>query len=79
MVMPSVLESESFGVAVLETGACRRPVIASRVGGVPEVMRDGETGLLLPPGDVDALAAAIIRLVKDRELSSEWVRGGMNL
>jgi glycosyltransferase involved in cell wall biosynthesis len=69
MVMPSVLDSESFGVAVIEAGACRRPVIASRVGGVPEVMRDGETGLLLPPGDVDALAAAIIRLATDRELA----------
>ena len=69
MVMPSVLESESFGVAVLEASACRRPVIASRVGGVPEVMRDGETGLLVPAGDVDQLATAIIRLTKDRELS----------
>ncbi len=69
MVMPSVLDSESFGVAVLETGACQRPVIASRVGGVPEVVRDGETGLLLPPGDSGALAAAIIRLANDRELS----------
>lgn len=69
MVMPSVLESESFGVAVLEASVCRRPVIASRVGGVPEVMRDGETGLLVPAGDVDQLATAIIRLVKDRELS----------
>jgi glycosyltransferase involved in cell wall biosynthesis len=69
MVMPSLMESESFGVAVLEAGACHRPVIASRIGGVPEVMRDGETGLLVPAGDVDALAGAIAGLAKDRQLS----------
>ncbi|MBD3258543.1 glycosyltransferase [candidate division GN15 bacterium] len=66
MVMPSIMESESFGVAVLEAGACARPVIASRVGGVPEVVRDGETGLLVEPGDVRGLAQAIIGLAEDR-------------
>ena len=65
MVMPSVMESESFGVAVLEAAACGRPTIASRVGGVPEVLHDGETGLLVPPGDVNALAEAIVRLARD--------------
>ncbi len=65
MVMPSVMESESFGVAVLEASACGRPVIASRIGGVPEVLLDGETGLLVPPGDVESLAEAIVRLADD--------------
>ncbi|UCE23716.1 MAG: glycosyltransferase family 4 protein [Candidatus Zixiibacteriota bacterium] len=60
MVMPSVSESESFGVAVLEAGACGRAVLTSRIGGVPEVVVDGETGRLLPPGDRDKLAEAII-------------------
>jgi glycosyltransferase involved in cell wall biosynthesis len=63
MVMPS--REEAFGVAVLEAAACGRPTIASRVGGVPEVLRDGETGLLVPPGNKTALAQAMLRLARD--------------
>ncbi len=65
MVMPSVMDSESFGVAAVEASAAGRAVIASRVGGVPEVVRDQETGILVPPGDVGALAKAILTLAKD--------------
>ncbi|MFZ5979714.1 MAG: glycosyltransferase [Candidatus Zixiibacteriota bacterium] len=67
MVMPSVMASESFGVAVLEAGACARPAAASRVGGVSEVIVDGQTGLLLPAGDIDQLAAAIVKLAENLE------------
>lgn len=67
MVMPSVMESESFGVAVLEAAACGRPCIASRIGGVPEVVRDGITGVMVPPGDIKALADAIVELAEDRD------------
>ena len=63
MVMPSL--REAFGVAALETGACGRPVIASRVGGVPEAVLNGRTGLLVPPDDDDALASAIITMAAD--------------
>ncbi|PWB75289.1 hypothetical protein C3F09_02710 [candidate division GN15 bacterium] len=63
MVMPSL--REAFGVAALEAGACGRPIIASRVGGVPEVILNGRTGLLVPPDDVDALATAITTLAAD--------------
>ncbi len=63
MVMPSL--REAFGVAALEAGACGRPIIASRVGGVPEVVLNGRTGLLVPPDDVDALASAIATLASD--------------
>jgi glycosyltransferase involved in cell wall biosynthesis len=66
LVMPSRMES--FGVAALEASACGRPVIASNVGGIPEVVVDGTTGLLVTPGDVDALAEAIVRLAADRVL-----------
>ena len=65
-VMPSL--EESFGVAAVESAACARAVLATRVGGIPEVVLDGETGLLVPSGDVDALAKAIVRLSTDREL-----------
>ena len=74
VVMPSL--SESFGVAALEAGACGRPVVASRVGGIPEVVVDGKTGLLVPPGDADALAGAILRLADDREKMAAMGRQG---
>ncbi len=56
---------EGFGLAAAEAGACGRPVVATRTSSLPEVVRDGETGLLVPPGDPDALAAAILRLLND--------------
>lgn len=76
MVMPSVMESESFGVAVLEASACGRPVIASRIGGVPEVIDDGVTGILVPPGGVSALAESIKRLYHDRDLRQRMGKAG---
>jgi len=77
MVMPSL--EEAFGVAALEAGACGRPVIASRVGGVPEVLRHDETGLLVPPGDVDALTEAIVTLASDREKCRAMGEAGREL
>ncbi len=68
MVMPS--HQEGLGVAALEAMAASLPVIASDVGGLPEAVRDGETGLVVPPGDAGALAAAIARLAGDRGLAS---------
>jgi glycosyltransferase involved in cell wall biosynthesis len=55
---PSVW-GEPFGLVVLEAMAARRPVIASRTGGISDVIVDQESGLLVPPGDVSALRAAI--------------------
>jgi N-acetyl-alpha-D-glucosaminyl L-malate synthase BshA len=63
MLMPS--EMESFGLAALEAMACRVPAIATRVGGVPELIEDGKNGLLFEPGDVDAMAEAAIALLND--------------
>lgn len=65
MLMPS--EMESFGLAALEAMACSVPPIATRVGGVPELVQDGVNGLLFPLGDVDAMAAAAVDLLKDQE------------
>lgn len=67
---------ESFGVAILEASACGVPVVATDVGGVSETCRHGETGLMVPPGDEDALAEAIIRLARDPALRAELGRAG---
>lgn len=63
MIMPS--EMESFGLAALEAMACRVPAIATRVGGVAELIDDGVNGLLFEVGDVDAMAEAAIALLND--------------
>jgi len=63
-LLPS--ETESFGLSALEALATGVPVIASRVGGLPEVVRDGETGVLCEVGDVDAMARAAIGILSDR-------------
>lgn len=62
-LLPSA--TESFGLAALEAMAHRVPVIASRVGGIPEVVRHGVDGFLEPVGDVDAMALDALRLLKD--------------
>jgi len=67
VVMPSRW-AEPFGLVLIEAGLAMKPVVATRVGGVPEVVVHRETGLLLPREDVDALASGIGMLVGDREL-----------
>ncbi|HXJ19306.1 MAG TPA: N-acetyl-alpha-D-glucosaminyl L-malate synthase BshA [Polyangia bacterium] len=62
-LLPS--ETESFGLVALEAMACGLPVVASAVGGLPEVIADGETGFLCPMGDVGAMAAAARRVLDD--------------
>ena len=63
VVHPST--EEGFSNAILEAMAAGKPVVAARVGGNPEAVVDGETGLLVPLGDAEALAAATVRLLAD--------------
>lgn len=69
LLLPS--EQESFGLAALEAMACEVPVVASRVGGIPEVVTDGETGFLSEVGDVDKMAVDAARLLHDPILRRE--------
>ena len=73
-LLPS--ETESFGLAALEALSCEVPVIATRVGGLPEVVDEGRTGYLLPVGDVDAMAETAARLLADDELRLSLAREG---
>jgi len=63
LLLPS--ETESFGLAALEAMACEVPVIATRVGGLPEVVRDGETGFLVSVGDIEAIADRAEEVLSD--------------
>jgi len=63
-VVPSLIY-ESFSYTCAQAMACGVPVVASRIGGIPETLADGECGILVPPGDVDALAHGILELVHD--------------
>lgn len=65
-VFPS--REEGLGSVLIDAMAQGLPIVASRVGGIPELIEDGQTGLLVPPGDAPALAAALTRLVADAEL-----------
>lgn len=64
LVVPSVSD-ESLPLVILEAMACSRPVVASRLSGIPEAVIEGTTGLLFPPGDASALAAALAQIADD--------------
>lgn len=68
--------SEGFGSTLLDAAACRVPVVATRAGGIPEVVIDEETGLLAPVGDAGALAEAVRRVLGDRALGARLVEAG---
>jgi spore coat protein SA len=78
LVNPSL--SEAFGIGLIEAAACGLPVVACDYGGMPEAVRDGETGLLVKRADVEGLTEAILRLLENEDLrralgrrGAEWV------
>jgi glycosyltransferase involved in cell wall biosynthesis len=76
-VLPSYREAQ--GLTILEAMALSRPVVASNVGGIPEMIQDGVTGLLVPPHDPPALAGAIVRLLQNHQLADTLGRAGHDL
>jgi glycosyltransferase involved in cell wall biosynthesis len=66
--LPSTMRHESFGIVNLEAMACGVPIVASKIGGVPDVVKDKENGLLVPPKDSSALAEAIIYLLGNEDI-----------
>jgi glycosyltransferase involved in cell wall biosynthesis len=72
VVVPSL--GEGFGMVALEASERGRAVVASAVGGLPEIVEEGRTGMLVPPSDPDALAAAIVALASDPQRAAELGR-----
>lgn len=84
-VYPSIIE-ESFGVSILEASACQKPVVVSKIGGMPEVVNENVTGLLVKPNDVNSLVHALNYLIQNRQVSVQmgiagrkWVQENYNL
>ena len=76
-LLPS--ELESFGLAALEAQACEVPVVASRVGGIPEVINDGETGFMSDVGDTEKMSDDILKLLNDEEMRVSFGKRGREL
>ena len=74
-VMSSV--TEGLGTSLLDAMACERPIVATRAGGIPEIVEDGVTGLLVPPRDHTALAEAIVRALRDEALRRRMAAAGL--
>ena len=74
-VQPSVW-SEPFGMGIIEAMACQVPVVATRVGGIPEIVEDGRTGFLVEPGDSRSLAHAILELLSNEDLRRKMGKVG---
>jgi phosphatidylinositol alpha-1,6-mannosyltransferase len=68
---------EGFGLVLLEAGACGRPVLGARSGGIPDAVAEDDSGLLVAPDDVEAAADALARLLGDPELARRLGEGGL--
>lgn len=75
-VLPSIMNTESFGIVNLEAMACGIPIVASNIGGIPDVVKDDICGLLVEPNDPDALSISIIKILSDTELQERLGKEG---
>ncbi|MBI1821795.1 MAG: glycosyltransferase [Nitrospirae bacterium] len=73
-VLPSVLEG--FGIVLLEAMAMKKAIVATRVGGIPEIVVDNKTGILVSPGNSSEIARAVLRLLDDKRLCQEFGTAG---
>lgn len=71
LVLPSYNNSEGFGIVLIEAGACAIPVIGTTVGGIPHVIIDNNTGILVPPKDVIKLSQAMHKILSNRKFAKE--------
>jgi glycosyltransferase involved in cell wall biosynthesis len=79
-VLPAIIDSkgdtEGLGVVIIEAMTYKKPVVASMIGGVTDLVINEQTGLAVPPGDSEALAKAIARLITDSELANRLAQAG---
>lgn len=74
-VLPSTSDAEQSSMALIEAMASGRPVVGTRIGGTPYIIKDGVTGLLVEPKDPEALAKALLRILNNDDLAEELARG----
>ncbi|MHB8605427.1 MAG: glycosyltransferase family 4 protein [Thermoplasmatota archaeon] len=79
VVLPSTTDAESFGMVLGEANASARPVVASRIGGIPDFVRDGVNGLLADPGDPVDLAAKLVDVLSNPERAATMGRRGREI
>ena len=75
-VLPTTDNSEGFGMVLLEAGACGKPVIGTKIGGIPTVIDNEKTGLIVPPKDAKKLANAIIKILNNPDLANKLGKKG---
>jgi glycosyltransferase involved in cell wall biosynthesis len=75
VLLPSIY-GENLPTVLMEAGGCGRPVVASDVGGIGDIVANGETGLLVPPGDAPAIATAVLHLLDDADLRNQMGGAG---
>lgn len=78
-ILPSTMKTESFGIVNLEAMACSIPIVASNIGGIPDVVKNGENGLLVQPKDPEALANSIIKLLNNIDFAKKMGKNGRKL